>query len=100
MEDPHLESVMAIRKLESEADFQTYGQVFLGYVVYSAPTRTYLTHRSRREGEPPVLSGYHPAWAHRYDRLEDAMGDATLLRNGAVVMILADQAGEYCLHEL
>lgn len=73
-------------------------QVFLGYVVYSPGGKRYLLHRQRTVTEKAGADCCHPAWAHRYQSLGDALRDAMAWREQAEVLILADQDGEYRLH--
>ena len=89
---------MEMRKRDLEAESVRQDQVFLGYVVYSPRGKRYLLHRRRTLTEEAGADCCHPAWAHRYQSLGEAMEDAMAWREQAEVLILADQDGEYRLH--
>lgn len=89
---------MTMREWNLETGSDCQQQVFLGYVVYSPRGKRYLLHRQRTVTEKAGADCCHPAWAHRYQNLGEALQDAMAWREQAEVLILADQGGDYCLH--
>ena len=73
--------------------------IFLGYVVRRSTSGEFLASCRKHPAShlPPYVS--YPAWAHRYDDLEEAQQDALATGEPADVVCLCDQAGHYVIRD-
>jgi hypothetical protein len=78
-----------------EQDLSCSHDRFLGYVVRNVRTGEFRSHGARPA--PVVVPPYvaTPAWAHRYENIEEAR-EAAQRSDGEVVM-LCDRAGHYAV---